>query len=117
MVENNHNEHYNHEVPDREQHTTSPDYIEETAAEIAPPPYGIASVEEREVGKTGGRGIGITALIISIISLFIMPIFLGIVGIVVGFVARSKGAVSLGTWAISLGAISIIVAIFIAPFF
>jgi hypothetical protein len=36
---------------------------------------------------------------------------------VLGFVARRRGAESLGAWAIGLGAISIIVGIFVLPFF
>ncbi|MBR8645374.1 hypothetical protein KEH51_17945 [[Brevibacterium] frigoritolerans] len=63
-----------------------------------------------------GKAIGVIALIISILSLFMMPFILGIVGIIVGIVARSRGS-NLGTWAIGIGVVSIIVGIFIAPFF
>ena len=63
-----------------------------------------------------GQAIGVIALIISILSLFMMPFILGILGIIVGIVARSRGS-NLGTWAIVIGAISIIVGIFILPFF
>ena len=122
MPENKSNEGYSHDLKDREQSGSPVHYLEETSAEIASPVsyqsrpsirQNVAS--ERE--STGGKGLGITALVISIISLFVMPILLGIVGIVLGFIARRKGASSLGTWAISLGAISIIIGIFLAPLF
>lgn len=121
MADNVGNEGYNHDLKDRELYDSPKNYLEETSAEIANPiPYRTSTtdrhvvVDDREVG---GRGVGITALILSILSLFVMPILLGIIGIVLGFVARRRGAITLGSWAISLGAISIIIGIFIAPFF
>lgn len=123
MPDQNSNEGYSHDFQDRERTGTPVDYLEETSAEITPPmTYNattrpVTSDVERDREVVGGKGIGITALLISILSLFVMPIILGIVGIVFGFVARSRGASALGTWAISLGAISIIIGIFIAPFF
>jgi hypothetical protein len=36
---------------------------------------------------------------------------------VLGFVARRRGAEGLGAWAIGIGAISIILGMFILPFF
>lgn len=97
-------------------------YREENAADFAAPkplrgranqnePYAIDGDE------TGGRGIGITALIVSILSLFILPLLMGIAGVIIGVVARGKGAKSLGTWAIIIGALSIVISIFILPFF
>ncbi|KAB7670050.1 DUF4190 domain-containing protein [Bacillus sp. B1-b2] len=122
MPEQKSNEGYNHDLENREQNLSPVDYLEETSAEIAAPMnYTPAPTIRKDVARekegTGGRGVGITALVISILSLFVMPILLGIVGIVLGFVARRRGAVSTGTWAISLGAISIIIGIFLAPFF
>jgi lipopolysaccharide export LptBFGC system permease protein LptF len=133
MADYNSNEEQNR--VDREQDDSrTTDYLEETSAEIVNPMPFNTSVpvhnrtqttneeakmdgERREQTQSNGRGIGITALIVSIISLFVMPIILGIVGIVIGFVARRRGAVALGSWAIALGALSIIIGIFIAPFF
>ncbi|MDR4314368.1 YqfX [Niallia circulans] len=130
MADQNSNEGYSHDFQDRERTKSPVDYLEETSAEITPPmTYNatppmtsadtrpVTSDVEGDRGVVGGKGVGIAALVISILSLFVMPIILGIVGIVLGFVARSKGASSLGTWAIALGAISIIIGIFIAPFF
>lgn len=133
MADYNSNEEQNR--VDREQDDSrTTDYLEETSAEIVNPMPFNTSVpvhnrtqttneeakmdgERGEQTQSNGRGIGITALIVSIISLFVMPIILGIVGIVIGFVARRRGAVALGSWAIALGALSIIIGIFIAPFF
>lgn len=122
MADQNSNEGYSHDFQDRERTGSPVDYLEETSAEITPPmTYNATRPVTSDVGRdrevVGGKGIGITALIISILSLFVMPIILGIVGIVLGFVARRRGASALGTWAITLGAISIIIGIFIAPFF
>ncbi|MEH7302068.1 hypothetical protein [Neobacillus drentensis] len=94
-------------------------YREETAAEIAAP----VPVVRRDVRTgdreraEGGTGIGTLAIALSILSLFVMPILFGAAGIVLGFVARRRGAEGLGAWAIGIGAISIILGMFILPFF
>jgi hypothetical protein len=95
------------------------DYREETAAEIAAPVSfgkrrGYDDLRDR---AEGGTGTGFVALALSIISLFVMPVLFGAIGIVLGFVARGKGAEGLGGWAIGVGAVSIIIGIFILPFF
>ncbi|MFJ7754941.1 DUF4190 domain-containing protein [Peribacillus muralis] len=99
-------------------------YDEETSAEISTMPRRSRSYKDESVvgavdsGEVASRGkvIGVAALIISILSLFMMPFLLGIAGIIVGIVARSRGS-NMGTWAIGIGALSIIVGIFILPFF
>lgn len=95
------------------------EYREEAAAEIAAP---VPITQKRERGRDNikaesGSGIGYLALALAILSLFVMPILFGAAGIVLGFVARSRGASGLGAWAIGIGAISIIIGIFILPFF
>ncbi len=102
----------------------APDYNEETSAEFAAPATGslyrgttIRDSDARETDTTAGRGIGLSALALSIISLFVLPILFGAAGIILGFVARRRGATSLGSWAIGIGAISILVGMFILPFF
>jgi hypothetical protein len=67
--------------------------------------------------ETGGRGIAGLALALSILSLFVLPIVMGAAGIIIGFIARRRGATTLGAWAIGIGAVSIIVGMFILPFF
>ncbi|MED4204429.1 hypothetical protein P4634_10595 [Neobacillus mesonae] len=94
-------------------------YQEETAAEIAAPVPVIrdrARDDNRE-RAAGGAGLGTVALALSILSLFVLPILFGAAGIVLGIIARNRGANSLGAWAIGIGAVSIIIGIFILPFF
>jgi hypothetical protein len=116
-------------LPSPKSNQNSPDssseYREETAAEIAAPvPITRPTFLERSKDGSGagtdtkaGTGMGWAALALSILSLFVMPILFGAAGIVLGFVARRRGAEGLGAWAIGIGAISIIVGIFILPFF
>lgn len=94
-------------------------YHEETAAEIAEPmTFNRREVSDKDNSKEqeGGRAIGFAAIALSILSLFVFPILFGAAGIVLGFVARRRGATS-GTWAITIGAISLILGMFILPFF
>jgi hypothetical protein len=97
------------------------EYREETAAEIAAPvPLVRRQGQDRErenLKAAGGTGIGYVGLALSILSLFVMPILLGAAGIVLGFIARSRGATGIGAWAIGIGAVSLIIGIFILPFF
>ena len=94
-------------------------YQEETAAEIAPPisgyKQGIGTREDSEM-KAGSTGMGLMAIALSVLSLFVFPVLLGITGMVLGFIARSRGAKT-GTWAIAIGAISLLLGIFVLPFF
>ena len=95
------------------------EYREETAAEIAAP-VPLVHRRDREESREraeGGTGMGWAALVLSILSLFVMPILFGAAGIVLGFIARRRGAEGLGAWAIGIGALSIVVGIFILPFF
>lgn len=99
------------------------DYETEAAAEIAAPVNAGRAYDrddaETDLGERAGegRGIGYLALALSIISLFILPVILGAAGIIVGFIARRRGALGTGAWAIGIGAVSIILGIFIMPFF
>lgn len=103
----------------------SSEFREESAAEIAAPVPIIRKREQQgqqgqqgQKGQAvGGTGMGTLALVLSILSLFVMPILFGAAGIVLGFVARRRGAEKLGAWAIGIGAISIVIGIFILPFF
>ena len=103
------------------------EHMEETAAEVAVPPSvslererereAIFEEEKEDVMGMSGTGLGYLGLALSILSLFILPIILGAAGIIVGFIARKRGASGAGAWAIGIGAISIIVGMFILPFF
>lgn len=111
---------YSEEFGAKNQNKTA-DYTEETSAELAEPmgfDSGVDTVDEEDrETETGGRGVGISALALSILSLFVLPILFGATGIVLGFVARRSGATGLGSWAIGIGVVSIIVGMFILPFF
>jgi hypothetical protein len=102
---------------DREE--ANADYTEETSAEIAAPGVYDRAVDREEENETAtaGRGVGYAALALSILSLFVLPVLFGATGIVLGFIARRRGSETLGNWAIGIGAISIIVGMFILPFF
>lgn len=94
-------------------------YNEETAAELTTP-MALGSDFERDTAEetnASGKILGYSALALSILSLFIVPVLFGAAGIVLGFVARRRGTDALGTWAIGIGAVSIIVGIFVLPFF
>ncbi|MGE7601207.1 hypothetical protein ACQKL5_01765 [Peribacillus sp. NPDC097675] len=94
-------------------------YQEETSAELATLPKENRRYNKRSEDSertSNGAGVGAIALILSILSLFMMPFIMGILGIIFGFLARKRGS-SMGSWAIGIGAVSIIVGIFILPFF
>jgi hypothetical protein len=99
------------------------DYQTESAAEIAAPVRvgrdyaGVNRDADRDNTAGEGRGMGYLALALSIISLFILPVILGAAGVIVGFIARRRGANALGAWAIGIGIVSIVLGIFITPFF
>ncbi|WP_413226628.1 DUF4190 domain-containing protein [Cytobacillus firmus] len=102
-----------------EEEAVQANYSEETSAEIAAPGVYNRSLDRDEENETAaaGRGVGYAAMALSILSLFVLPVLFGATGIVLGFIARRRGSESLGGWAIAIGAISIIVGMFILPFF
>lgn len=108
-----------YESKDSNNNHNNHNYHEETAAEMAVPydvgNTGVNRTESTE--KVGGKGLGYTALAFAILSLFFAPLLWGTVGIVLGFMAIRKGRVSLGSWAIGISAFSMIVRLFIFPFF
>jgi hypothetical protein len=111
---------HSEQIGDKDQYGTA-DFTEETSAELAAPisyDRRISRTDERDrESVTAGKGVGIAALALSILSLFVLPILFGATGIVLGFVARRRGATALGSWAIGIGVVSIIVGMFILPFF
>jgi hypothetical protein len=110
-----------HRYLDEDTPKDASNFREETAAEIAAPVSlgrrrSFDDLRGRERGEAG-TGTGFLALALSILSLFVMPIIFGAAGIVLGFMARAKGADGLGAWAIGIGIVSIVIGIFIIPFF
>lgn len=96
------------------------DYMEETAAELDLPFNSVdrdGEKEEQEIGTDNSRTMGYVGLALSVISLFVLPVLLGAAGIVVGFMARRRGALTLGSWAIGIGIVSVVLGMFVLPFF
>jgi hypothetical protein len=98
-------------------------YREESAAEIAAPVLGDVRSKGNQQQNGGnanqatGSIMGFSALALSILSLFVLPVLLGASGIVLGFIARARGAKGLGNWAIGIGALSLVIGMFVLPFF
>jgi|SRR5690625_77852 len=96
-----------------------PDYSrdEETAGEISPVQYETTDDEDDRVGTRLNSVSGWIGIALAVMSFFMLPVILGVAGIIVGFIARSRDAEWLGNTAISVGVISLIVRLFIVPFF
>ncbi|MRX71279.1 hypothetical protein GJU40_03720 [Bacillus lacus] len=104
----------------------SDQYREETSAELTAPVSAgrdnnnKSSMNQGDQGGAGvmsGRSVGFLAIGLSILSLFVLPIILGAAGIIIGFIARRQGSKTLGAWAIGIGVVSLIMGMFITPFF
>jgi hypothetical protein len=86
----------------------------ETAAEITPDKQHVAPDDtDRQVE---GTGIGVTALILSLLAFFFLPVTLSIAGIIVGFFGVRKGSAA-GWWAIGIGAFVLLMRILAFPLF
>lgn len=97
-----------HRIPDERRDRT---FLEETASEFTQPVR-----EENRVDEIQ-HAYGWIALALSIISFFFLPVLFAIAGIIVGIIARNRQSILLGYSAIVLGIISLIVQLFILPFF
>lgn len=106
--------------------TTEADFSEETAAEVAPGLGYLGRADDNDRPRTfdrpteegtGGKVMGTIALALSVLSLFYSPVLFGAAGIIIGFIARRRGANGLGNWAMGIGVVSLIIGLFIAPFF
>jgi hypothetical protein len=64
-----------------------------------------------------GRGLGLTALILSIVSLFIFNLSLGAISAIMGIFAYRQGQRSLGIWSIVIGSIAILIGISLLTLF
>jgi uncharacterized membrane protein YdbT with pleckstrin-like domain len=123
MADNREQTYNGNNVQSMMQANREPDFMEETAAEVTEPVRTIHREENnnkedgRNAEEANGKGLGWLALAFSIVSLFIMPVILGAAGIILGFIARRRGAETLGAWAIGIGVVSIIIAMFVLPFY
>jgi hypothetical protein len=88
----------------------------ETASEIATPPNisRVDTVSRQERREVDGGGIGITALILSLLSFFLFPFILSALGIVLGIVGVQRGSTA-GWWAIGIGAFVLLIRILVFP--
>ncbi|MGA8941883.1 MAG: DUF308 domain-containing protein [Thermoactinomyces sp.] len=101
---------------DRQEGRSSLRNDEEVAQEVSPNPVMMRDRKgEGTENEAGGTGLGITALILSILAFFVWPFVLSIAGIIVGiFAVRRKSA--LGWWAVAAGIVALILAFFLFPF-
>ncbi|WP_077621488.1 DUF4190 domain-containing protein [Sediminibacillus massiliensis] len=72
--------------------------------------------QETSMKSEAKTGFGWVAVILAALSFFMMPVVLGAAAIIFGFISRNRGADTLGNTAIIAGAISIVLALFVAPF-
>lgn len=93
----------------------------EAAAEVTPvtdPGRGEREQNETQPDQGNveeeGNGLGITSIILSVLSFFFVPFLLGSAGIILGIIAGRRGS-TLGWWAVGLGAVSVILTAFVAP--
>jgi hypothetical protein len=101
-------------------------FDEEVAAEFSPTPAGVPirttdkglkdeKDRDRADVENKGNGLGITALILAVLSFFMLPFLLAPAGIIIGAVAARRGS-GWGIWAVVVGIIAVIVSLFILPF-
>lgn len=86
----------------------------ETAAELTPSgvkPVDDPRIEDRAVN---GTGIGVTALIVSLLAFFLFPFVLSTVAIILGIVGGKRGSAA-GWWAVGIGAFVLLIRILIFP--
>ncbi|KIL44418.1 DUF308 domain-containing protein [Jeotgalibacillus soli] len=100
-----------------------PSYDEEVSTELAQvAPNSAARFDEpARDGKieNSNRGVwlGYAAVIIGLVAFFTFPVLFGIVAIVIGFISRNAGESKVGGWGIGLGIVSVLLGVFIYPFF
>ncbi|MFC7440577.1 hypothetical protein [Laceyella putida] len=111
---------------DEENKAHDNDFDEEVAAEFSPTPAGVPirttdkglkdeKDRDRADVENKGNGLGITALILAVLSFFMLPFLLAPAGIIIGAVAARRGS-GWGIWAVVVGIIAVIVSLFILPF-
>lgn len=94
----------------------------ETAQEVAEPMPWVDDNEDNAERDTvdreeeEGKGMGITSIVLSLISIFLWPAILASAGIIVGFIAFRRGARTTGTWGMVIGAFSLIMALIMPTF-
>jgi len=100
-----------HRTPEPDNDRNRRTFLEETASEFTEP---VRNVEREDDVQ---HAYGWIALALSIISFFFLPVLFAIAGVILGIVARNRQSYILGYSAIVLGIISLIVQLFIMPYF
>lgn len=100
-----------HRTPEPDNDRNRRKFLEETASEFTEP---VRNVEREDDVQ---HAYGWIALALSIISFFFLPVLFAIAGVILGIVARNRQSYILGYSAIVLGIISLIVQLFIMPYF
>jgi hypothetical protein len=90
------------------------DHNVETAAELTPPSVNPVDTSRTERKEVDGTGIGVTALILSLLAFFLFPFILSSLGIILGIVGAQRGSTA-GWWAIGIGAFVLLVRILAFP--
>ncbi|MBT9281973.1 MAG: tetraspanin family protein [Hydrogenibacillus schlegelii] len=101
----------------------NPDAEAETSYELSPnvpeadDAGGTRAQEDRPEDRDaepaeGGRGIGIAALVVAILSLLFAPFLMGLVAIGLGYWAYAQGSRALGLWSMGIGALAVVIALF-----
>lgn len=86
----------------------------ETAAELTPTGVNPVDNPRREGREVNGTGIGVTALILSLLAFFLFPFVLSTVAIILGIVGGQRGSAA-GWWAVGIGALVLLIRILIFP--
>lgn len=79
-----------------------------------PSPFAETTGGAQKEGESGGRTMGIIALVLSLISFFLLPFLFGSVGIILGVFAAARGS-RIGWWALALSIIAIALSMIIRP--
>jgi hypothetical protein len=90
-------------------------YREETAAELTPDSQSAQEAAETEREGMGATGLGVTAIILSVLALFFWTYLFSILGIIIGIVAGRRGSAT-GWWAVGIGALVLLFRILAFPF-
>ncbi|NOU95440.1 hypothetical protein GC093_19735 [Paenibacillus sp. LMG 31456] len=108
---------------------TGHDSTEEYAAEIAAPyaepmqapiesrrPVQLSAAQEERI-QTHGKWLGVTALVLGILSMFVFPTLFGSIAALLGVITYVQGNRALGIGAVSLGLISLIGYFLLVPLY
>jgi hypothetical protein len=88
----------------------------ETAAELTPSGTNPVDTSRKEQREVNGMGIGVTALILSLLAFFLFPFVLSTVAIILGIVGGQKGSAA-GWWAVGIGVFVLLIRILAFPIF